>query len=164
MTEMAMDGRNGNEGTCFWLGKRVNGEAEIGHVVFLRGSGIQKSPLNVRVSAELMRELHERAEALGLTLVGQIHSHSSLCGIDMSQSDHAYGISVPYFLSVICPSFAQDPATSLFDCGVHVCLPARGYVRLLQKEVKRKIILMPDLVAGTTLVGENYETSKYGQY
>lgn len=157
IAEMAVDGRNGNEGTCFWLGKRAKGEAEVSHLVFLRGNGIHKSPLNVRVSAELMREVHERAEALGLSLVAQIHSHSSFCGVDMSPSDHAYGISVPFFLSIICPDYAQNPATTLLDCGVHVCLPEGGYIRLQRGEVKRKMIFMPGLLAGITVIGENYE-------
>jgi hypothetical protein len=156
MAEMAIDGRDGNEGTCFWLGKRAKGEAEVSHLIFLRGDGIHKSPLNVRVSAELMREVHERAEALGLTLVGQIHSHSSLCGVDMSASDHAYGVSVPFFLSIICPDYAQDSGTTLLDCGVHVCLPGRGYVRLHRKEVKRKMILVSGLLASASVIGENY--------
>src|SRR2546422_785689 len=54
MAEMAIDGREGNEGTCFWLGRREDGEANVSHLVFLRGNGVRKSPLNVRVSAELM--------------------------------------------------------------------------------------------------------------
>jgi hypothetical protein len=157
IAEMAIDGRDGNEGTCFWLGKRAKGEAAVSHLVFLRGEGVHKSPLNVQVSAELMREVHERAEALDLMLVGQIHSHSGLCGVDMSASDHAYGVSVPYFLSIICPDYAQGPATTLLDCGLHVYLPERGYVRLLPREVKRKMILVPGLALDTSIIGENYE-------
>lgn len=157
IAEMAIDGREGNEGTCFWFGNRTDGDAEISHLILLRGRGISKSPLNVSVSAELMREVHERTEALGLTLVAQIHSHSSFCGVDMSASDHAYGVSVPYFLSIICPDYAQNPETTFRDCGVHLCLPTRGYVRLTQKEVKRKMILVPGLVAATSLIGEDYE-------
>lgn len=155
MADMAIDGRVGNEGTCFWLGNRRRGDADISHIVFLRGEGVHKSPLNLRVRPELMREVHERAEALGLILVGQIHSHSGLCDVDMSPSDHAYGVSVPYFLSVICPDFAQDPATTLLNCGVHVCLPRRGYVRLAAKQIKQKMILVPGSSAGASVVGED---------
>lgn len=157
MADMAIDGRKGNEGTCFWLGKRAGGEAEVSQVVLLRGEGVRKSPMNVRVSPELMREVHELAEKLGLILVGQIHSHSGVCGVDMSPTDHAYGVSVPYFLSIICPDFAQNPATNLSDCGVHVCLPERGYVRLSTREMRRKVILEPGRAAGVSVIGKNYE-------
>jgi hypothetical protein len=102
-----------------------------------------------------MREVHERADSLGLILVGQIHSHSSRCGVDMSGSDHAYGVSVPFFLSIIYPDYAQNPLTTIFDCGVHVCLPWRGYVRLSRREIRRKIIMVPDVTAGTSVVGED---------
>jgi hypothetical protein len=154
LAEMAIDGRQGNEGTCFWLGRRGGGKADVTHLVFLRGDGVRKSPLNVRVTEHLMREMHERAETLGLMLVGQIHSHGGCCGVDMSESDHAYGVSVPFFLSIICPDYAQNPRTTLLDCGVHVCLPRRGYVRLLQKEVQRKMILVPGKAAAASTVGE----------
>jgi hypothetical protein len=155
VAEMAIDGRSRREGTCFWLGRRAGGAADISHLVFLRGSGIRKGSLNIQISAELMREVHERAEALRLILLGQIHSHSIRCGVDMSASDHAYGVSVPFFLSIICPDFAQDPMTKLSDCGVHVFLPWRGYVRLSRKEVERKMILVPGAAAATSVVGEN---------
>jgi hypothetical protein len=154
VAEMAIDGRNGDEGTCFWLGRRANREAQVSHLIFLRGKGIRKAPLNIHIDAELMRDVHERAEMLGLILLGQVHSHSSSCGVDMSASDHAYGVSVPFFLSVICPHFAQDPATTLPDCGVHVFLPGTGYVRLSPKQVEQKLALMPDLTVGASVIGE----------
>jgi len=153
--EMAIDGQREHEGTCFWLGQRANGEAQVSHWVILRGSGVRKGPLNIQISAELMREMHERAEALGLTLLGQIHSHSSRCGVDMSASDHAYGVSVPFFMSVICPDFAQDSNTTIFDCGVHVFLPRMGYVRLSRKQVQQKLKLVPGMAGGTIVVGGN---------
>jgi hypothetical protein len=155
VAEMSIDGRDGNEGTCFWLGRRIDGDADVSHAVFLRGRGVRKSPLKVWVSPELMREVHEQADSLGLILVGQIHSHSSQCGVDMSASDHAYGVSVPFFLNVICPHYGQDPLTTIFDCGVHICRPRRRYVRLSRREVQRKIIMVPGGAAGTSVVGED---------
>jgi hypothetical protein len=152
--EMATDGRAGNEGTCFWFGKRIKGEADVSHLIFLRGSGVRKSPANVRVSAELMREVHERADSLGLTLLGQIHSHSKWCGVDMSSSDHAYGISVPYFLCVICPDFAQRSETTISECGVHVFVPKKGYVRLSDSQIERKMIITPKRQSQVSIVGE----------
>lgn len=154
IADMAADGRNGNEGTCFWLGQRGRAEAEISDVFFLRGGGVRKSPRNVRVSAELMREVHERAQELGLILLGQIHSHSALCGVDMSASDHAFGISVPFFLSIICPNYAQNPMTTIRECGVHVFLPGKGYVRLSEEQVERKMLFVPGQMARTSIIGE----------
>ncbi len=153
--EMAIDGRDGNEGTCFWLGRRADREAEVSQLVLLRGNGISKKPFNIRISPDLMRQVHEQAERQGLVLLGQIHSHSGRCGVDMSESDHAYGITAPYLLSIICPNFAQDPMTKIVECGVHVCLPARNYVRLSRKQVEQKLMLVPGKGVDTVAVGEN---------
>jgi hypothetical protein len=153
--EMALDGRCGNEGTCLWLGNRARGEATVTHVVFLRGPGVQKSPVNVRLSAELMRLVHDRADAQHLTLLAQIHSHSRWSGVNMSPTDHAYGISVPFFLSVICPDYAQNPATRIGDCGVHVFLPGEGYMRLTERQLSRKLVEAPGCRAEVLIAGED---------
>jgi len=152
--EMALDGRYENEGTSLWLGKKENGEARLTHIVFLRGAGIYKSPLNIQVAPELMREVHEKAQAVGAILIGQIHSHSRLCGVDLSQSDHAYGIRVPYFLSIVYPDYAQTESTGIADCGVHVFLPDKGFVRLSRKQVARQIVVDSTLPVEILIVGE----------
>lgn len=143
--EMGADGQRGFEGTCFWLGQRIDMEARVSHLALLRGKGVLKSPYNVTVTAELMRDLHSQALSLDLILLAQIHSHAAECGVDMSVTDHTYGISVPFFLSVICPNLAQDPATSILDCGVHICLPNVGYVRLARHEIEQRIHLLPGI-------------------
>src|SRR5205807_2567168 len=139
--EMASDGRDGNEGTSLWLGTKQAGEARITHIVFLRGAGVYKSPLNIQVTPELMREVHESAQAVGVILIGQIHSHSRRCGVDLSPTDHAYGIRVPYFLSIVWPDYAQGESTRISDCGVHVFLPNKGFDRLSQNEVTKQIVV-----------------------
>jgi len=153
--EMAADGRHGNEGICLWLGTKENGEARLTHVVCLRGDGVRKSPLNIEVAPELMREVHECAEKLQVILIGQIHSHSRYCGIDLSFTDHRYGVHVPYFLSVVCPDYAQTKPTKISDCGVHVFLPHRGYVRLTNAEIAEQIsmITTPELSVPILNVG-----------
>lgn len=153
INEMAIDGRMECEGTCFWLGQRVNSEATVSHLAILRGAGVRKSAFNVSIAAELMRELHDQAIARGLTLLAQVHSHSSECGVDMSATDHAYGVSVPFFLSIICPDYAQNNATKLLDCGIHICLPGKGYVRVRPEEVMDKIVQLPGLSATTLVAG-----------
>jgi hypothetical protein len=152
--EMALDGRQGNEGTSLWLGTKLRGEARLTHLVFLRGAGIFKSPYNIQVTPELMREVHEKALAIGAILIGQIHSHHRHCGVDLSPTDHAYGIRVPYFLSVVHPEYAQTESTGISDCGVHVFLPKKGFVRLSDKEVAKQIVIDPKLSIEILIVGD----------
>jgi hypothetical protein len=152
--EMAQDGRVGNEGISLWLGTKERGEARLTHAVFLRGNGVRKSPFNIHIEPELMREVHEHAEAAGVILIGQIHSHSRYCGIDLSPTDHAYGIHVPYFLSIVCPDFAQTESTTIMDCGVHIFLPNRGYVRLAAKNISKQIIVLEEDIK-TLIVGDS---------
>lgn len=158
LEELARDGKFGNEGTCFWLGQKLDSEAIISHLAILRTEGVEKHPFNVTVSAEAMRQLHDAISARNLILIAQVHSHSSACGVDMSPTDHAYGISVPFFLSVIVPHYAQRESTTIADCGVHVCLPDRGYVKLSRRETKKRIVQTPDKSLETIIIGEVYET------
>jgi hypothetical protein len=142
LEEMARDGVRGNEGICLWLGDRNDdGNATITHVVLLRGPGIVKSPANIQISPELMRQVHEVARENSVTLVGQIHSHGREYGVSLSYTDRRYGISVPYYLSMVAPDYAMNKATRMEDCGVHVFLPKKGYVRLDVKQVKRSILI-----------------------
>jgi len=152
--EMAQDGRWGNEGISLWLGMKRHGEARLTHIIFLRGDGVRKSPLNIQIDPELMRQVHEKAEAAGAILIGQIHSHGRHCGVNLSPTDHAYGIRVPYFLSVVCPDYAQTESTTIMDCGVHIFLPGRGYVRLSAKEITKRIVVLKDQSVESHIVGD----------
>lgn len=151
--EMATDGRFGNEGISLWLGTKERGEARLTHLVFLRGDGVRKTPVNIEVAPELMRQIHEKAEALSIILIGQIHSHGGYHGVDLSPTDHLYGVRVPYFLSVVCPDYAQTDSTTITDCGVHVFLPQQGYVRLTQEHVAKRIVVSSEPNVGVLVVG-----------
>ena len=131
LSEMALDGAEGNEGICLWLGVRREDEtATVTHAVKLRGDGVTKSPANIRVTPELMREVHAYAKGIGKQLVGQIHSHGKEYGVDLSFVDVRCGVSVPYYLSVVAPSYGLDDATTWNDCGVHIYHPDEGFIRV----------------------------------
>jgi proteasome lid subunit RPN8/RPN11 len=132
ITEMRLDGQNGDEGICLWLGVRTEQEctATISHLVKLRGSGIRKSPANIQIEPRVMRDVHHEAQELGLILVGQIHSHGRDYGIDLSYVDIKYGVSVPYYLSVVAPDYAMKPKTQWEDCGTHIYFLGTGYTRV----------------------------------
>lgn len=155
LRELALDGQHGNEGTCFWLGRRTNQEAIVSQLVLLRGEGVWKAPLNVTVSASLLRKVHDEAILREVILLAQVHSHSAECGVDMSPTDHAYGVSVPYFLSIICPDYARGKRTTIQDCGVHVCIPRAGYVRLSDSEISQQIRLVSQAPYETITVGQS---------
>src|SRR5437588_5993134 len=105
--DIAIPGREGNEGTCLWLGTKDDNQAFLTHVVFLRGHGVRNTPENVEISAELMRDVHDHAMERGVILIGQIHSHGPFYGVNLSPVDHKYGVRAPYFLSVVCPDYGQ---------------------------------------------------------
>ena len=142
LEEMALDGVRGNEGICLWLGSRNDdGNATITHMALLRGPGIVKSPANIQIAPELMREVHEITRENELTLVGQIHSHGRGYGVSLSYWDRTYGISVPYYLSLVAPDYAMNKVTKIEDCGVHVFQPKKGYVQLGVKQVKKSVLI-----------------------
>lgn len=140
LSEMALDGAGGNEGICLWLGVRCEDEtATVTHAVKLRGEGVIKSPANIHVTPELMREVHAYAKAIRKQLVGQIHSHGKEYGVDLSFVDVRYGVSVPYYLSVVAPAYGLGAATTWHDCGVHIYHPDEGFIRVPNGEVSEVI-------------------------
>jgi hypothetical protein len=156
LEEMALDGVRGNEGICLWLGDRNNGgNATITHMALLRGPGIVKSPANIQIAPELMRQVHEAARENDLTLIGQIHSHGREYGVSLSYTDRKYGISVPYYLSLVAPDYGMNKATKIADCGVHVFLPKKGYVRVDVKQVKKSVLVEAGRSVTTLTIGDD---------
>lgn len=140
VAEMENDGRYGNEGTCLWLGTKQDSTAEITHSVLLRGRRILKSPAQIRIDPELMREVHCAARDLGLVLVGQIHSHGKQFGVGLSPVDRALGFRIPSFLSVVAPNYGLTWPISWPDCGVHIFLRNTGFARLSATDITHRIV------------------------
>jgi hypothetical protein len=138
LLEMALDGALGNEGVSLWLGKRLKGVAEITHLVALRGPGVVKRPDLLRIESHLFNDVADVAIELGVSLLGQIHSHGGPW-VDLSWVDSTYGVAVPYYLSVVAPYFGMNNDIDVNDCGVHVFEPGRGYRRLPPQEVTNRI-------------------------
>lgn len=154
LNELAQDGVNGNEGICLWLGNRGDdGLAEITQAVLLRGPNIEKSPLNITIKPELMREIHEKAQENKVLLIGQIHSHGEYVGTNLSWVDRKYGVSVPDYLSVVAPNYGLTQGTTLSDCGVHIFVAKKGYIRLSSREVFKRIIVDRQKRHSTLIIG-----------
>lgn len=153
LDEMARDGRNGNEGIAFWLGRRSGAVASITHVVCVRGSDVVREPAHLHVGAGTLNDVADLAIEHGVSIVGQIHSHGPYFGVDLSVTDRRYGIAVPHFLSVVAPDYAQRPGTRIEDCGVHVFQQGVGYRRLDVGESAARLLVTDDvatvLVAGS---------------
>lgn len=154
IAEMARDGAEGNEGVAFWLGTREGDEARVTHAVALRGLGVVRLPDHLSLPAAVLNEIADVTIALEVSLLGQIHSHGPGNGVDLSQVDHAKGIRVPWFLSVVAPDYALRPVTELGDCGVHVFEPDRGFRRLTPRELAARVTIVDDEAAAIILVGE----------
>lgn len=152
ISAMAPDGRRGNEGIVLWLGRVSEQEATVTHLVTLPDRWVRKRPDYLEVAPETLNTLLDVAEPLEVSLVGQIHSHPGTY-IDLSIPDRRYGISAPYFLSVVAPHYAQQPNTGWADCGVHQFLPRVGFCRLSREEVHRRMNVVETLRATTIVLG-----------
>ncbi len=139
LSELRLDGSRSTEGIALWLGHRNSGVASITHMVYLRGSGLFKTEYHIRVSQDLVNEVTDSAISLGKTLVGQIHSHPSTAGVEMSPSDISGTPQVPYYLSIVVPDLAMRTQTNLVDCGVHFFDPKKGFCRLSSHLVRQRI-------------------------
>jgi hypothetical protein len=154
IAEMSSDGAYGNEGVVLWLGRRSNGEAWITHLVALRGPGCIKRPAQLVIHESVFAAVTDIAIEYGVSLIGQIHSHGPGYGVDLSPTDRMYGVTVPYYLSLVAPDYATRPNTSLIECGVHVLEPGHGFKRLSPAEIRSRVILAGDLLSHTLIIEE----------
>ncbi len=146
LDELARDGKKGKEGMCLWLGSRGHDRnARFTHAGFFEPNSIKNGPAHIQIEPELMLDLHKKAEANGITLIGQIHSHPKIAGVNLSYTDRTYGISVPGYLSLVVPNFAMGKHVSIENCGVHMFVRGRGYRQLTKNEVAQKIVVDPKL-------------------
>ncbi len=148
---MALDSAKGCEGVALWLGRHHEGAAVISACVLLRGPGVVKRPNHLSISAGLMNQVTMAALELDLILIGQVHSHSPLASTDLSYPDRYLGITERGYLSLVAPDFAQNPATRLAHCGVHVHEGAAGWRRMAAAEISSRFEL-PDLTPHAPLV------------
>lgn len=154
ISEMSSDGVYGNEGVVLWLGHRSNGEAWITHLVALRGPGCIKRPAQLVIRESVFAAVTDIAIEYGISLVGQIHSHGPGYGVDLSSTDRMYGVTVPYYLSLVAPDYAMRSDISLIECGVHVLEPGHGFRRLSLAEIHSRVILTRDLLSHTLVIEE----------
>lgn len=134
---MSPQGVRGNEGLALWLGRSNGTVIEVTHLVEVTGPGFQTSPLFMKLSMRAMAKLTDLTEQLGRYLVGQIHSHPRNF-TDLSDLDKTHGIRVPNYLSVVCPYYAQRPATTLGECGIHV-FDGRTYLRMNAAATQQRV-------------------------
>ncbi len=143
LQEMARDGRYGREGLCLWFAHAEEAEEqssniEITRAAILRGPGIRRAPLSIRIDPALLSELTDRADDAGLMLVGQVHGHPNDF-TDLSAVDCELGFRVSDFLSVVAPEYGTDPMTPLHRCGLHVYETPSGYRRMGLDEARQRI-------------------------
>lgn len=158
LAEMSRDGAEGNEGVAMWLGRRAQGCATVTHVMALRGRGVIKRPAQLIIQESVFAAITEAAIDLGVSLIGQIHSHGPGYGVDLSPTDRMYGVAVPYYLSLVAPDYAVRPYTPLTECGVHVLQPGRGFRRLTTREINSRFELTQGKLPPLIVIGE----SQYG--
>lgn len=151
--ELAESGATRVEGICLWFGNHDNdGIARITHSVLLRSPQIQRRPQNITILPQLMHSIHVKATENGVSLVGQIHSHSKRAGTTLSIVDRKYGFSVPSFLSIVAPDYCRNSNISIADCGVHVFKQGTGYIRLSTAEAMNRVVLDGGIKSSTITV------------
>jgi len=155
MAEMSHDGAHGNEGVAMWLGRRAQGCATVTHVVALRGRGVIKCPAQLVIQEPVFAAVTEAAIDLGVSLIGQIHSHGPGYGVDLSPTDRMYGVAVPYYLSLVAPDYAMRHYTPMTACGVHVLQPGQGLRRLSISEINTRFHLTQEDLPQLIVIGES---------
>jgi len=160
--EMARDGKSGNEGITLWLGKRSKEHAQVTHLVALRGPGIVKKPAVLIIEPDLFNSVTDITIAYNVALIGQIHSHGPWHGTDLSVTDIRYGLSVPFYLSIVAPDYALKTECDLSSCGVHIFDPGTGYRRLSPMEAQDRIQIIKGNKTPFLIIGEDDNAKRFG--
>jgi len=155
LSELATDGRAGNEGVVLFLGPDKNSAAVITHLVMLRGPGIVKRPAQIRINAEIFNDVTDAALKNKVRLLGQVHSHGPQYPLDLSPTDRICGVKFPNYLSIVAPDYGMT-AAPIRKWGVHVFSENDGYVRLSRAEAQRRIHIVQGLPYETLIVGGGY--------
>jgi hypothetical protein len=114
-----------------------------------------RKPDLLRISEDLINDVTDLAIGHSVSLVGQIHSHGTGYGINLSPTDRKYGISVPYYLSLVAPHYGTRPRTSIGKCGVHVFEPGgTGFRRLPAAEACRRLEVISCPPTPVLLIGK----------
>jgi hypothetical protein len=142
LAEMAVDGRDGNEGIMLFLGRDNEAAAEVTHLIRLRGPHLEKYPNQIKIAPVLLNDVTDVAIENNARLIGQVHSHGPGDSLDLSPTDRAYGIKTPYYLSLVAPDYGMS-AIPIQRWGIHVFIENRGYVRLCVAEVRHRIQVVP---------------------
>jgi hypothetical protein len=137
LAEMAIDGKNGNEGIVLWLGRDDDDLAEITHLVRFRGPLVQKFPDLINIHAALLNEVADIAILNRVRLIGQVHSHGCGYSLDLSPTDREYGVQAPGYLSLVAPDYGSTMAP-IHSWGIHVFTDS-AYRRLRMHEAQRRI-------------------------
>jgi hypothetical protein len=138
LEELAIDGLRGREGVAFLLGRHYDRDGHVTHLVVLRGDRLVKTENHLQIPSALMNEVTDLVIAQEGVLLGQIHSHGPGYGVDLSYSDHNFGIRAPGFLSLVAPDFGMRPGTRVQDCGVHVFDEPGGFRRMAITEIRTR--------------------------
>jgi len=141
LTEMAIDGWNGNEGIVLWLGRDDGDVAEVTHLIRLRGSLVEKLPDLINIHPALLNDVADIAIANNVRLVGQVHSHGPGYSLDLSPTDCEYGIKAPDYLSVVAPDYGNTTAP-FHSWGIHVFIDS-AYRRLRAHDAQRRVHIGP---------------------
>jgi proteasome lid subunit RPN8/RPN11 len=142
LTEMAIDGRRGNEGIVLWLGRGEDNVAEVTHLIRLRGPLVEKRPDFINIHPSLLNDVIDVAIERNARIIGQVHSHGPGYSLDLSPTDREYGIKAPSYLSLVAPAYAKTAAAP-HSWGVHVCADGTKYIRLTPDEARRRLQLVP---------------------
>jgi proteasome lid subunit RPN8/RPN11 len=107
------------ETACVWLGIRAGDAEDAREIVFLDDlPGTIGRRLQHRTSRVAVNMMLERARALGMEIVGDIHTHPSTW-VDLSEVDRAHPIEYRVdLLALVLPSFAAG-APDVTVSGVH---------------------------------------------
>ena len=149
---MVPDGKKGNEGIVMWLGQMQAGTATVTHLVAFEDDLLCKRSDYLQIPSAVMNAVADVSEKMGSVLIGQIHSHPGNF-VNLSIADRRYGISAPYYLSVVAPYYAQKPDTNWRQCGVHQFVPHQGFRRFSVDETARRISEIPGQISKTIMLG-----------
>ena len=141
-SHLQREGRNFHEGLVYWIGWYSEESCIVTSVLVPRSVSRYGG---VTVSTEEMARINNALRQADLLLVAQIHTHPGDHGHSAGDDGNAVS-SLPGFLSIVVPNFAQAEDLVLSESYVHRYQGAGRWCYLQPDEVSKLIHIDPFMI------------------
>lgn len=138
------------ESIAYWAGSIGVQGARITDLIVPSGPGVQRHPLQVRVSDRTMASICALVEPPDRVLLVQVHTHRGEAF--HSDTDDQYSLNTPGLVSIVIPHFAKEGGERWNQWGFHECIDHAVFRRMSTAEVSERFLIESNMEFNTHVI------------